>query len=207
MRGSNNFTELNADPAQLLGDELRTLRKTHGMTLEALAEKSSKSVSFISKIERGLARPSIAALQDIADAFEVPIGWFFQSGGPVPQDERSYIVRADRRRRLTYSGFTSSEPLRFEDYLLSTNLDGQLALGISYFKPGETTDGDICVHMAEEAGLVIEGQIELRLNQNIFTLDVGDSFSFPPNTPHSYRNLGSTRAAIVWANTPVTLRR
>ena len=54
--------------AERLGEELRALRKAHGLTLRALSEKSGKSISFISKIERGRARPSITALQDIAEA-------------------------------------------------------------------------------------------------------------------------------------------
>ena len=84
---------------QQLGEDLRALRKAQGMTLQALAEASGKSVSFLSKIERGLARPSITALQDIAEALKMPIGWFFQNDGPVPAEERPYIVRAKRPHR------------------------------------------------------------------------------------------------------------
>lgn len=191
----------------LLGDELRSLRKAHGLTLQALAGKSGKSVSFISKIERGLARPSITALQDIAEALSVPIGWFFQTEGPVPADEKPYIVRADRRRRLTYSGMTSTDYMGCEDYLLSANLDGQLALGMSRYEPGGTAGDDLYTHKGEEAGLVLEGEIELTLDEDVFRLKPGDSFSFPASIPHTYRNPGRTTAVIVWANTPVTLRR
>ena len=195
------------DPVLRLGSELRALRKVHRMTLQALADKSGKSVSFLSKIERGLARPSVTALQDIAEALDVPIGWFFQTDGPVPADERPYIVRADRRRRLTYSGVSSTDYMGFADYLLSANLDGQLALGISQYEPGGTTGDDLYTHQGEEAGLVLEGEIELKLGDDVFRLKPGDSFSFPGNIPHSYRNPGTSRAAIVWANTPITLRR
>jgi transcriptional regulator with XRE-family HTH domain len=195
------------DQAQLLGSELRALRKAHGLTLAALADTSGKSISFISKIERGLARPSITALQDIAEALGVPIGWFFQSDGPVPADERPYIVRAGRRRRLTYSGIASTDYMGFEDYLLSANLDGQLAMGISYYQPGGTAGDDLYTHRGEEAGLIIEGEIELTLDNKKFVLRTGDSFSFPAQIYHTYRNCGDIRAAIVWANTPVTLRR
>ena len=191
----------------MLGKELRGLRKAHGLTLQALAERSGKSVSFISKIERGLARPSVTALQDIAEALDVPIGWFFQNDGPVPADERPYIVRAHRRRRLTYSDMASTDYMGFTDYLLSANLDGQLALGISKYEPGGTTGDDLYTHQGEEAGLVLEGEIELRLDDDTFLLRSGDSFSFPGSIPHSYRNPGKVLAAIVWANTPVTLRR
>ncbi len=195
------------DAVVLLGDELRSLRKAHGLTLQALAERSGKSVSFISKIERGLARPSITALQDIAEALSVPIGWFFQTDGPTPVDEKPYIVRADRRRRISYSGLSSTDYMGIEDYLLSANLDGQLALGMSRYEPGGTAGDDLYTHKGEEAGLVLEGEVELTLDEDVFRLKPGDSFSFPASIPHTYRNPGRTTAVIVWANTPVTLRR
>ena len=195
------------DRARHLGEELRALRKAHGLTLQALAEAAGKSVSFLSKIERGLARPSITALQDIAEALGVPIGWFFQTDGPAPADERPFIVRANRRRRLRYAGVTSTDYMGFEDYLLSANLDGQLALGMSRYEPGGTAGDDLYTHQGEEAGLVLEGEIELRLDTRSFRLKPGDSFSFPASIPHTYRNPGETTAVIVWANTPVTLRR
>jgi len=192
--------------AVLLGEELRSLRKVHGLTLQALAEKSGKSISFISKIERGRARPSITALQDIAEALDVPIGWFFQTDGPVPADERPYIVRANRRRRLTYFGMTSTDYMGREDFLLSAGLDGRMAMGISHYEPGGTAGDDLYTHQGEEAGLVFEGEIELTLDKKAFLLKPGDSFSFPASIPHTYRNPGETTAVVVWANTPVTLR-
>ena len=48
-----------------LGEDLRGLRKAQGLTLEDLATASGKSVSFISKIERGQARPSVTTLQEL----------------------------------------------------------------------------------------------------------------------------------------------
>ncbi len=195
------------DRIHRLGDDLRSLRKARGLTLQALAEKSGKSIGFLSKIERGLARPSITALQDIAEAMNVPIGWFFQTDGPAPADERPYIVRANRRRRLTYSGVASTDYMGFEDHLLSAGLDGTLAMGLSRYQPGGTAGDDLYTHRGEEAGLVLEGEIELALGEDVFLLKPGDSFSFSADIPHTYRNPGETVAVIVWANTPITLRR
>lgn len=195
------------DPLSRLGDELRSVRKAHGLTLQELAEASGKSVSFLSKIERGRARPSVTALQDIASALGFPVGWFFENDGPVPADERPFVVRASRRRRLSYSGVSGTDYMGFQDHLLSASLDGQLALGISHYEPGGSTGDDLYTHVGEEAGLVTEGEIELTLGEKSFLLNAGDSFSFQASIPHRYRNPGTTRATIVWANTPVSLRR
>ena len=190
-----------------LGEDLRALRKAQGLTLMDLANQSGRSVSFLSKIERGLARPSVTALQEVAEALGVPVGWFFETDGPVPANERPYVVRADRRRKLTYSSISGTDYMGFEDYLLSASLDRQLALGISTYEPGGSTGDDLYTHKGEEAGLVLCGEIELTLADQVFVLQAGDSFSFSADVPHRYCNHGSKQAQIVWANTPVTLKR
>ncbi|MEM6988298.1 MAG: cupin domain-containing protein [Pseudomonadota bacterium] len=190
-----------------LGDDLRGLRRAQGLTLEDLASASGKSVSFISKIERGQARPSVTTLQDLAGALGVPVGWFFETDGPAPADERPHVVRAHRRRKLSYSGLSSTAYMGFEDHLLSAGLDGQLALGLSTYAPGGSTGDDLYTHAGEEAGLVLSGEIDLHLGDEVFRLQAGDSFSFSASTPHRYCNPGSTQAQIVWANTPINLRR
>ncbi|MEM7379417.1 MAG: helix-turn-helix domain-containing protein [Pseudomonadota bacterium] len=195
------------DALAQLGEDLRGLRRAQGMTLEALAAASGKSVSFLSKIERGQARPSVTTLQEVANALGVPVGWFFETDGPVPADERPYVVRAHRRRKLSYSGLGSTDYMGFEDHLLSATLDGQLALGLSTYEPGGNTGDELYTHAGEEAGLVIAGEIDLHLEDAVFRLRAGDSFSFPASTPHRYCNPGTVEAQIVWANTPINLRR
>ncbi|MEO3416860.1 helix-turn-helix domain-containing protein [Roseovarius sp. CAU 1744] len=195
------------DALTQLGEDLRGLRRAQGLTLEDLAAASGKSVSFISKIERGQARPSVTTLQELAGALGVPVGWFFETDGPVPADERPFVVRANRRRKLSYSGLTSTDYMGFEDHLLSASLDGQLALGISTYEPGGNSGDELYTHMGEEAGLVLKGQIDLQLREKVFRLNAGDSFSFAGDIPHRYSNPGDTPAQIVWANTPVNLRR
>lgn len=203
---TNSRTGAN-DSLARLGADLRALRKAQDMTLKDLAGASGLSVSFLSKIERGLARPSVTALQEAAEALGVPVGWFFETDGPVPADERPHIVRADRRRKLTYSGISGTDYMGFEDHLLSASLDSRLALGISTYQPGGSTGDDCYTHEGEEAGMVLDGAIELTLGDKTFILKAGDSFSFSADIPHRYRNIGKATARIVWANTPVSLKR
>nr|WP_317054606.1 cupin domain-containing protein [Roseovarius sp. W115]MDV2928157.1 cupin domain-containing protein [Roseovarius sp. W115] len=195
------------DALSQLGEDLRGLRRAQGLTLDDLAVASGKSVSFISKIERGQARPSVTTLQELAGALGVPVGWFFETDGPVPAEERPHVVRANRRRKLSYSGLTSTDYMGFEDHLLSANLDGQLALGISTYQPGGNTGDELYTHSGEEAGLVLKGEVDLHLDGKVFRLEAGDSFSFAASLPHRYSNPGDIEAQIVWANTPVSLRR
>ncbi|THF83365.1 MAG: cupin domain-containing protein [Sulfitobacter sp. SK025] len=54
----------------------------------------------------------------------------------------------------------------------------------------------------EECGYVMSGNFEIWIDNEKFTLGEGDSFSFPSNKPHRYRNPGDGVAVVVWAMTP-----
>ena len=208
-KNRKNFHAADATDEALvnMGAEIRGLRSAHGLTLHALAKISGFSVGFLSKIERGLARPSLTALQEIATALDVQVGWFFATDGPIPADERGIIVRAEQRRRLSYVGGSTTDYLGMEDHLLSANLDRQIALGVSTYQPGGSSGDDLYTHTGEEAGLVLDGAIDLHLDDDVFHLRTNDSFSFESTRPHRFVNAGATIARIVWANTPVSLRR
>ena len=191
-----------------LGNDIRQLRKVRGITLQQLALATGKSVGFLSQVERNLTRPSVAALQDISEALSVHIGWFFPEDSAGSPEEREYIVRRQNRRRLTYSELSDTEYLGLHDSLLSANLNGDLALGISRYEPGASTGDDSYDHEGEEAGLVLSGRLELSIDGRQFVLNAGDSFSFKSNLPHRYANpSGNEDTVVVWANTPITLRR
>ena len=200
-------TDVNAEALDVLGGEIRQLRRARELTLADLADATGLSLSFLSKIERGASKPSLTSLQEIAAALGVSVGWFFDDDGPAPTSERPFIVRAGRRKRLTYSAMAGTDYLGFEDHLLSASLDGDLALGQSRYAPGGSTGDDMQVHEGEEAGLVVEGTIELTIDGTRFLLEPGDSFSFAGHLPHRYENTSDTDTVVVWANTPVSLRR
>ncbi|MDH3387964.1 MAG: cupin domain-containing protein [Gammaproteobacteria bacterium] len=194
-------------PLADLGNEIRQLRKVRGLTLLQLAAATGKSVGFLSQVERNLTRPSVAALQDISEALTVHIGWFFPEDTAGSADEREYIVREQNRRRLTYSELSGTEYLGLHDYLLSANLNGELALGISRYEPGASTRDDSYAHHGEEAGLVLSGTLELTIDGRVHLLGAGDSFSFESRLQHRYANPSdSDETVVIWANTPITLR-
>ncbi len=190
-----------------LGNEIRQLRKVRGMTLQQLALASGRSVGFLSQVERNLTRPSVTALQDVSSALDVHIGWFFPEDVGGDAEERDIIVRANHRRKLTYSELSGTEYLGLHDHLLSANLNGNLALGMSRYEPGASSGDDCYRHEGEEAGLLLSGQLELTVDDKVYRLQPGDSFSFDSTRSHRYVNPSEKdEAVVIWANTPINLR-
>ena len=56
-----------------LGQHIRTIRKSKGLTLKDLAEKSGLSIPYLSDTERDVVNPSLKSLQSIAKSLELSL--------------------------------------------------------------------------------------------------------------------------------------
>lgn len=67
---------------------MRELRKETGLSQEAFADKCGFARSYMSRVERGGANPSLDAIQIIADGLAVPVIKLFemQEAQPSPVD-------------------------------------------------------------------------------------------------------------------------
>ena len=194
--------------AKRLGAEIREVRKARGLTLNDLSDQLSCSTAYLSRIELGSARISGALLQEIGKALHVDPEWFapVQSGeGPL---ERQHIVRAENRRKLSDMYTRSEEEMGFCDELLSSTLSGDCYLILSRFAAGKgAPPGPLegYIFEGEQHAIVITGEVELRLGDEVIVLREGDSFSYPSMIAHRFRNRTEKEAAMVWAMSPVRI--
>ena len=182
------------DPEAAIGAQLRELRLLKGLTLKEVAEKAAISVGYLSQLERNHSRLPIGVLKKISDALGVHMNWFFQQQAAGDPGERDIVVRADKRRRLSFTGLGITEEL------LSPNLSGPLELLLSTIEPG--ADSEDYSHDGAEAGLVLAGTLELWVAGRHFTLQEGDSFSFKSTEVHRCANPGQTATRVLWVITP-----
>jgi transcriptional regulator with XRE-family HTH domain len=164
------------------------------MTLQQLADAVGISISYLSQIERNRAKLPIGTLRSLCDVLGVHITWFFPAPGGGPPQERGLVVRAKNRRRMSFTG------LGINEELLSPNLSGPLELLMSTLEPGADSGG--YSHDGHEAGLVLEGELELWIDAVYLRLQPGDSFSFQSSVQHRCRNPGATVTKVVWVITP-----
>jgi transcriptional regulator with XRE-family HTH domain len=191
-------TQPTAPEADALGPQIRDLRRERGLTLAQLAEAAGLSIGHLSQVERGLSTPTIRQLQAVSTALGVRIGWFFRPLEPAasPPDPGAVVVRAGARKRLRYDG------LGMTDFLLTPGLEGRLELLLCTLEPGAGSGEEPYSHEGEEAGLVLEGALELWVEEERHLLVRGDSFAFASTRPHRYRNPGEVATTVVWAITP-----
>ncbi len=70
------------------------------------------------------------------------------------------------------------------------------------YPPGSDTGMDMLAHEGEEAGLLIEGRLELTVGGETYLLESGDSYYFESSRPHRFRNPFDEPARLISATTP-----
>jgi DNA-binding transcriptional MerR regulator/quercetin dioxygenase-like cupin family protein len=180
-----------ADAGQSSGQRFRRLRLKRGLSLAQVARATGVSVGFLSALERGQMRSSVATLRRIARFYRTNLLSLFQTNGDAPAlvhpaDRKILETSPDVRMELLAWGNTSMEPHLFR------------------IKPGGGS-GEPYTHEGEEFLHILRGEFEIWLhNQGHYKLKAGDSLYFESSTPHRWKNPGKSEAWILWVNTPPT---
>lgn len=181
-----------SDDLVRLGVRLRELRTSRKIKLNDLAQVAGVSAGLLSQLERGVGNPSYLTLAKLATAFGVPINIFFGLDGA---SEDPYLVRKEERKRLS----PARQDVSFE--LVTPNLRGALEVLWIVVQPGGEEPNPY-MHEGEECVLCLEGTVDYHLGKLVYTLEEGDSLTFPGSIPHWAVNCGEHPTALVVAITP-----
>jgi transcriptional regulator with XRE-family HTH domain len=165
-----------------LGARVRELRRVRGLTLKALGRMAGLSHPFLSQLERGLARPSVASVERIARALDVPVSSLWTD----PPLESAIVVRRPEG---------SADGVR-------EVLAGRSALRVREWSGGpktwpeqaETTTGEVCVY-------AVRGVLEVDLAGTVHALNEGDAVLFAGSVPHRLRRRGGTGTRALYVAT------
>jgi transcriptional regulator with XRE-family HTH domain len=173
------------------GQRFRRLRAKRGLSLAQVARATGVSIGFLSALERGQMRSSIATLRRVARFYRTNILSFFE-----PAEENPRVVRRAQRKILETTPGVRMELLAWGRTAMEPHLFRIKAGGGS---------GDSYRHEGEEFLHVLRGQFEIWLGaKEHHLLKSGDSLYFESSTPHRWKNPGRTETSLLWINTPPT---
>lgn len=179
--------------SEQVGQKLRSLRKSHRLSIRALAESSGLSVNTLSLIENGRTSPSVSTLHQLAQSLNVPITAFFENG---EQKRRVVYQRSGERQQLTFSR-GQMESLGIGIPRMGTEpFITRLEIGAN---SGETP----IIYPGREFIYCLEGHITYTVEEEIYPLSPGDSLIFDANVPHLWRNTASTSSQALLVLCPL----
>jgi transcriptional regulator with XRE-family HTH domain len=196
MKKASKMDKLPTSRDLQIGARVRHARILAGIRMRELAERIGCAESSISKIESGHVVPSLPMLQRIVEALGRDLSSFFGADLDAP----AIIQRAGQRVVALTDPIRDGKGIRYER-MISFATGNLLEANIHIVEPGGGRE-DRVTHQGESFGYVIEGQIELTIENSPYTLSAGDSFSYKNHLTSSYRNPGKVVARMLWVNTP-----
>ncbi|MBA1273127.1 cupin domain-containing protein [Stutzerimonas azotifigens] len=177
-----------------VGVRLQTIRKLKGLSQRELAKRAGVTNSTISMIEKNSVSPSISSLKKVLSGIPMSLVEFFSQD--FEQDSDTQVV------------YRAGELIDISDGNVSMKLIGRahpsraIAFLDETYPPGADTGEEMLTHEGEEAGMLVQGQLELTVNNQIYVLQSGDSYYFESSKPHRFRNPFSEPARLISATTP-----
>jgi transcriptional regulator with XRE-family HTH domain len=182
------------DPAEGIGRRLKELRRSRGLTLTQLAERTNLSVGSLSQVERGLVSPTIRTVYAVSTALGVSPAWIIDPDSVKAQDpDGPYIVRSTRRKPFfNRNGVTK--------HLATPEVEARYTGFIVTLEPNGSSGDEQYTHAGEEIGLVLSGSLILEIEDKTYRVNTGDSFAFPSSMAHRFYNDTSMETVVFWIN-------
>jgi transcriptional regulator with XRE-family HTH domain len=180
------------DPSAGVGARLRYLRDMHGLSQRELARRAGLTHGTIGSIERDAISPSVGSLRKILDSFPMTLSEFFALN---PDSETQVFFTHGELMEVGGGGISLRQ--------VGQNLRNRpLQVLLERYAPGAETAKAPYSHIGDEGGVVIQGQVEVTVGGSTRVLGPGDGYLFSSRLPHKFRNVGTSEAVVVSANTP-----
>ena len=172
-----------------IGSKIKEMRTRLNLTQEELANRLELTKGYISQLENDLTEPSISTLEDIVLALGTNLSDFFKE-----EENEQIIFKKDDYFVKNNEGFDIT-------WLITSAQKNQMEPILVKIHPHSKTDIDY-PHEGEEFGLVLAGEIVLKLGTESYAIKKGESFYFSSTKEHYLQNTKDQVAKIVWVSTP-----
>jgi transcriptional regulator with XRE-family HTH domain len=174
------------DQPSSVGIRVLEVRQSRGLSLRALASRSGLSINAISRIEREESSPTVASLQRLAAALDVPLIELFR----VTPERATVVVRRGEGLKSRTGGVLMES--------LGAGLRGQRSGPfLMTLEPGASGGEESIHHEGEEFVHCLEGEVEYTVGTGRHHLGEGDSLLFLAKQPHRCWNLAERTARLL----------
>lgn len=162
-----------------LGERIKSIRKEKGLTIAALSNLTGFDNDFLKKIENNEIEPQIGTLLKLSKALESAFGRLVSCTG----NKFYSITRRDERKIISRSTSQSGKEKAYVYKSLAPDVGGRHMEAL-VVQLEENPDQELSVHNGEEFVFVMDGIITLKIGDELFDLEPGDSVYYLSTTPH-----------------------
>lgn len=165
----------------LVGEKIKAVREEKGMSLQDLAAATGFSSALLSQVENHMVSPPLGTLIKISKGLGVEIGLFFQD----VREAQYTIVRKNEREKVSRVSSKMGKKYGYSYEALAFDKKGRhMEPFLVTLEEASTKDHHSFSHEGEEFIYVLEGKMEVQLEDHSDILEPGDSIYFDSTIPH-----------------------
>jgi len=183
-----------------VGARLKEIRIAAGLSQRDLAIRAGVTHGLISMIEQNRNSPSVASLRKILGGVSMTMADFFQESAR----EKKVFYGPDELIDLTskLGSLKGKKNKRMTLRQVGNAREHGLQILHERYEPGADTGPTMLEHASHEGGIIISGELEVTVGEQVQVLRPGDAYLFDSRIPHRFRNIGTEICEVVSACTP-----
>ena len=177
-----------------LGGRLKELRTKKGLSQTELAKFVGVTPSNISQVESNQIYPSLPSLIKIAEILSVEVSSFLKeldidnNGGVIFRDSEAIDVQlSDLPNGSIHAKLIT--PVDFEK---------KAEPYIIEIPPKANLPSHFFIYKGEEIGYLLSGELEVKLEKDIYTVQTGDLIYLTSQIPYQWKNTKTVPARLLW---------
>lgn len=163
-----------------IGREVRNHRRQQDITVAELSATTGLSIGMLSKIENGNTSPSLTTLQTLANALSVPLTAFFKG---FEEQRQAVHTKTGEGVELEREGTRANHQYNLLGHI-GANASGVIVEPYLITLSNEADVFPTFQHGGIETIYMLEGKVEYRHGDNVYTLEAGDTLFFDADAPH-----------------------
>jgi transcriptional regulator with XRE-family HTH domain len=174
-----------------IGERVKRIREQKGLTLNQLARLTGFEESLLADIEGAKAQPQLGTVIKLSKALDSAFGKIVSGSGDKP-----YAISRKGEHKIVSRSTAAQGSRQIYTYKsLAPEVKGR-HMEAFMVQLEENPEGEMSIHEGEEFIYVLDGVVSLKIAEDYFELDPGDSIYYLSTTPHLIA-AKSSRATII----------
>lgn len=188
---TGDIPEATREGIEEVGTRIKNLREQKGLSLAELSKLTGFDVGFLESIEKEQVQPQLGTVIKLSKALDSAFGRIVSGVG----DRLYSITRKNERRIVSRSTSHAGKRKAYTYMSLAPEVKGRHMEAL-LVQLEEDPEEEISVHEGEEFIFVLDGIVKMKIGEDVFELEPGDSIYYLSTTPH-HISAQKDRAAIL----------
>lgn len=173
-----------------IGEKIAEYRRKNGLTLRDFAKQTNLSTALLSQLERNIGNPTLSILSTLAEAMGISVSELVEQ----KVENAEMILRKEQRKTIVmYQGQTMYDVLACDTCHANLELLLMTLEGKSWTSNGYTQHTQ-----EEEVAYVLQGEVTIDLEGEVFVLGEEDTIRILPGRKHKLYNHTGTEVKVLF---------